>query len=127
MENFDGEIMDEHPHQLNKQVGLFFVVSVIVGAVWGLGSLIMILLGSLTFADAWQAGIYKDENLHRVYNFSPAGWGILTQLLFIIAYPLYAFHRNQLKTKDCTNVYWFLLNTGGILFIVIFLVNLLFT
>ena len=100
------ESRDNQPHVLWKQLaGLVFWVSLfsffaagIIGVAAGL------VLGGLTFADAWLAGIHKDKERKSFLNISPMGWGIVVPLLLIVGFPAYALSRNKLKTSPGNSV-----------------------
>lgn len=62
--------------------------------------ILAVVTGVLTFADAWNAGIQKKSSERKLLNISPMAWGIVMQGLMILAYPLYLFNRNRLKTRD---------------------------
>jgi hypothetical protein len=91
-----------NPHKLWRQIfGLVFWAGVISFFSSGfVGAAVCLLLGGLTFADAWLAGIYKDPRRHSFLNISPMAWGIAMALLFIVAYPVYLVNRNKLRTLE---------------------------
>ena len=94
-----------NPHVLWRQlVGLVLSLGILGYLARGFaGSALALLIGGLTFADAWRSGIYKDPSQKHVLNMSPMGWGIAMPVLFIAIYPLYVFHRNKLRTRNNGN------------------------
>ena len=94
-----------NPHVLWQQlVGLVLSLGILGYLARGFaGSALALLIGGLTFADAWRSGIYKDPSQKHVLNMSPMGWGIAMPVLFIAIYPLYVFHRNKLRTRNNGN------------------------
>ena len=89
------------------------------------GGPIIVLLGGLTFADAWMAGIYKKKGVRSILNISPMGWAIVMQGLFILAYPLYMINRNKLKTKPGNNVLFIITAVLGGIFLLLFFVGII--
>jgi len=99
--------------QLLGLVAWVGVVSFFVGGPVGL--VLSLLLGGLTFADAWTSGIYKRRDRKSFSNNSPMGWGIAVALLLIIGYPTYIVNRNKLRTIEGTNFfYWAVIVLGGL-------------
>ncbi len=98
----------ENPHDLSRQItGLVLWVGILSyfggGIVWAIVGLI---LASVTFADAWVSGIYKDPSKKSFLNISPMAWGIVMALLFVVAYPTYLINRNRLRTRQGGNAYF---------------------
>ena len=94
----------ENPHVLWRQViGLVFWITVLTLAGGPVTLLFGLLLGGLTFADAWVSGIYKRRDRKSFLNISPMSWGILMIALFLVSFPIYVFTRNGLRTRRGTN------------------------
>jgi hypothetical protein len=113
-----------NPHVLWRQLlGLAFWVGVPSFFVAGApGLLLAVLLGGLTFADAWISGIYKQPGKRAFTNLSPMGWGIAMALLLIVGYPAYVINRNKLRTLQGTNAfYWSVVILGGLFIVVLVL------
>jgi hypothetical protein len=89
------------------------------------GAALYLTLGGLTFADAWQSGIYKRPDRKAFLNISPMAWGIVMALLFIVAYPAYVLNRNKLRTIRGTNAYFWALTIVGAVVLVLLVVNLM--
>ena len=118
-----------NPHQLSRQLfGLvFWIVLLTLGAQDPIATGIALILGGLTFADAWVSGIYKTTNKRAFLNISPMAWGIAMIGLHIAAYPAYILNRNKLRTINGTNGFYVaVLILGGLTFLsaVVFLVTL---
>ena len=62
-----------------------------------------LILGGLTFADAWQSGVYKRSDTAWFLKIPPMAWGIAMALLFIVAYPAYVLNRSKLRTIQGPN------------------------
>jgi hypothetical protein len=97
-----------NPHNLAKQLtGLIFwllLFTLPTGRIGG--ATLALLLGGVTFADAWRSGIYKWPGSKSFLNMSPMAWGLCVPLLFVIAYPLYLAKRNKLRTIRAGNGYF---------------------
>ncbi len=91
---------ESNPHDLTRQiVGLILWIGPIAFLAGGLvGVAIGYVLGGLTFADAWTAGIYKRETKSSFLNISPMAWGVVVSMLLIVGFPVYVLNRNKLKT-----------------------------
>ena len=94
-----------NPHILWRQIlGFVFwtgLMSYFAGGV--IGAAMSLILGGVTFTDAWTSGIYKDPEKKSFLNISPMAWGIVMALLFIVAYPVYLINRNKLRTIKTNN------------------------
>jgi hypothetical protein len=113
-----------NPHILWRQLlGLALWVGVVSFFVGGLPGLILgLLLGGLTFADAWTSGIYKQPGKKVFTNMSPMGWGIAMALLLVVGYPTYVLNRNKLRRIQGTNdFYWSVIVLGGLAIVVLVL------
>ncbi|MFC1514680.1 hypothetical protein ACFL5X_02155, partial [Candidatus Omnitrophota bacterium] len=95
---------------LRKQIGGLVIASVLF---LFFGGPLLVLIGILTFADAWVAGVYKRKDLKSVVNISPMGWGIVMEGLLLVSYPFYLINRNKLKTKPGNNVLYILVIIFG--------------
>lgn len=107
-----------NPHVLWRQVlGFVLWVGVLTFFTRGLiGAVLCLALGGVTFADAWQSGIYKHPGKKGFLNISPMSWGIAMALLFIVAYPAYLLSRRKLRTREGTNAYfWSTVVLGAVL------------
>jgi hypothetical protein len=104
-----------NPHVLWRQLLGFVLWVGILSLVAGgpVGAALCLTLGGLTFADAWQSGIYKRPDRKTFLNISPMAWGIVMALLFIVAYPAYVLNRNKLRTICRTNAYFWALTIVG--------------
>ena len=91
----------EQPHVLWRQVaGLVFWITLVCFAAGGIvGVALGLLIGAVTFADAWTAGIRKHSGGKSFLNLSPMSWGIGVSLLLIVGFPAYVLNRNKLKTR----------------------------
>jgi hypothetical protein len=89
-----------NPHVLWRQlIGLVLWVGVIPFFCGGpVASILGLVLGGVTFADAWTSGIYKIPGKQTFSNISPMGWGIVMALLLVVGYPMYLVKRNELRT-----------------------------
>ena len=77
--------------------------------------MLALLLGGLTFADAWMSGIYKLSDKRSISNNSPMAWGIAMALLLVVGYPLYLINRNKLRTVAGPGLfYWAVVVVGGL-------------
>lgn len=106
-----------NPHVLRRQVlGLVFWAGIVPLFCGGpFQSVLCLLLGGLTFADAWVSGIYKRPDRRSLSNNSPMVWGVAMALLFVVGYPVYLINRNKLRTVAGTNVfYWAVILVGGL-------------
>ena len=113
-----------NPYILWRQLlGLAFWVGVVSFFVGGpLGLILGLLLGGLTFADAWTSGIYKQPGKKAFTNMSPMGWGIAMTLLLVVGYPTYVMNRNKLRRIQGTNAfYWAVIVLGGLVIVVLVL------
>jgi hypothetical protein len=119
--------VSSNPHVLWRQlVGFVLWVGVLSLAAGGLvGGVLCLILGGLTFADAWQSGIYKRTDKSSFLNISPMAWGISMALLFIVAYPAYVLNRRKLRTIQGTNGYFWALTVVGAIVVVLFAFNLI--
>ena len=93
------------PHRIGPQLfGLvFWILLLTIGGQDPLTIGFALVLGGLTFADAWVSGIYKDPDKKSFLNISPMAWGIAMIGLHIVAYPVYVLKRNSLRTIEGTN------------------------
>ena len=108
-----------NPHVLWRQLlGLVFWAGVVPSFCGGpFQSILCLLLGGLTFADAWVSGIYKVPNKRSFSNNSPMVWGVAMALLFVVGYPAYLINRNKLRTIAGTNCfYWGVIVLGSLVF-----------
>lgn len=115
----------ENPHVLWRQLtGLVLWTGIVCyfggGLYWAVFGLI---LASVTFADAWVSGIYKDPTKKSFLNISPMAWGVVMALLFIVAYPAYLINRNKLKTRDGGNAYFIATICLGAVVVVLIVLN----
>ena len=62
-----------NPHSLPKQVTGLVVASVVVISLYFLGGVLLALMGTFTFLDAWNSGIYKRPGYRALSNLSPMG------------------------------------------------------
>ena len=94
-----------NPHKLWRQLlgFLFWVTLLSLPAGGPIAMLLCLVLGGVTFADAWISGIYKRPDSRSFVNISPMGWGIAMALIFIAAYPAYLLSRNKLRTTQRGN------------------------
>jgi hypothetical protein len=97
-----------NPHVLWRQLlGFVLWVGVLSFIAGGpVGAIACLVLGGVTFADAWRSGIYKRPGEKGFLNISPMAWGIAMPLLFIVTYPVYLLNRNKLRTIQATNAYY---------------------
>ncbi len=114
----DSEIAQiENPHRLWKQLlGVAIWTGPLALFAGGVtGAVLAYILGGLTFADAWLAGIYKRQDQKSFLNISPMGWGIVVPMLFIVGFPVYALNRNKLKTRPGqTTLFGLVLGIGSL-------------
>ena len=73
----------------------------------------VLIIGVLVFADAWIAGIRKQPRPDEFRYISAMGWGVATDLLFVVAFPLYLLNRNRLKSRQGSTALWLLLVVMG--------------
>jgi hypothetical protein len=116
-----------NPHVLWRQIlgFLFWVVLFSIpagGLVW---AVFCLALGAVTFADAWESGIYKRPNKKSFLNISPMSWGIVMALLFIVAYPAYLLSRNKLRTMRSTNAFFIATVILGAIAVILMLLSIL--
>ena len=79
---------------------------------------VCLTLATLTFLDAWKSGIYKRSGTRGFLNISPMTWGIAMAFIFVVAFPVYLFHRRELRTIQATNgFYWALITVAAALII----------
>ncbi len=90
------------------------------GLFWAVFGLI---LASVTFADAWVSGIYKDQSKKSFLNISPMAWGVVMALLIIVAYPAYLINRNKLRTRQGGNAYFIATIVLGAVALVLIVLN----
>jgi hypothetical protein len=116
-----------NPHVLWRQLlGFVLWVGILsLGAGGPVGAVLCLTLGGLTFADAWQSGIYKRPDRKAFLNISPMAWSIAMALLFIVAYPAYVLNRNKLRTIRGTNAYFWALTIVGAIVVALLAINLL--
>lgn len=108
-----------NPHTLWKQITGLVIVSIVV---FYIGGIFPVLVGVFTFIDAWRAGIYKIKDKKAFANLSPVGWAIVMDGLLIVAYPVYLYQRNKLKTKPGdTEFYVLTIVSGAFVFLIQFL------
>jgi hypothetical protein len=104
------------PHTLRQQLIGLFVAAVVVLLFYGPAGIPIAATGAVVFADAWIAGVFKRPGGSGFLNNSPMVWGIATMGLFVVAYPLYAFNRNRLKTRPGKSALFIAVNVlGGLL------------
>jgi hypothetical protein len=115
------------PHVLWRQLlGFILWVGVLSFAAGGpVSAALCLILGGLTFADAWQSGIYKRSDKASFLNISPMAWGIVMALLFIVAYPAYVLNRSKLRTIQGPNGYFLALTIVGAIVVVLFAINVI--
>jgi hypothetical protein len=118
-----------NPHVLWRQfAGLVFWIGLTTLPAGGpAGAALGIVLGGVTFADAWTSGIYKVPGKNGFLNISPMAWGIAMALLFIVAYPAYILNRRKLRTIEGTNAFYWATIVLGAAFISSIVVALLGT
>ncbi len=116
-----------NPHKLEKQLVGFIAWTGLIGifAAGIPGVIISLILGGVTFADAWKNGIYKKPDSKDFLNISPMGWGIAMALLFIVAYPVYLIRRNKLRTIQAGNAYFVAVIIVGAIVIALTVLNIL--
>ena len=116
----------ENPHVLSRQlVGFVLWVGILSFVAGGpLGALVALVLGGITFADAWRSGIYKRAESKSFLNISPMGWGIAMALLFIVAYPVYVLNRNPLRTIKAGNGFFIATEVIGGIITLLFVANI---
>lgn len=102
-ENFQhvDKLSREEPLILWRQLaGLVFWITLVCFVAGGLvGVVLGLLIGGVTFADAWTAGIRKQSGKKSFLKLSPMSWGIGVSLLLLVGFPAYALNRNKLKTR----------------------------
>lgn len=115
-----------NPHVLWRQiVGLVFWAGLVsLPASGPFGAALCLVLGAVTFTDAWKSGIYKHPDKKSFLNISPMGWGIAMALLFIVAYPVYLLNRSKLRTIQATNVFFWATVVIGAIVIILLVVNI---
>jgi len=106
---------DANPHRIGKQATGVAIAAAVVLLFLKLGGLTVVLAGVFTFLDAWHAGIYKRPDSKSFVNLSPMGWSIAMMGILIVAYPCYLASRGKLKTRDCSPVFWVLVNLFGVI------------
>ena len=115
-----------NPHVLSRQLLGFVFWVVLLGL--GTGELavaaIGLVVGGVTFADAWRSGIYKRPDSKSLLNISPMGWAIVMALLLIVAYPAYLASRNKLRTIQGGNAFFVATIVVGGLIIGLFALSL---
>jgi hypothetical protein len=116
-----------NPHVLWRQLlGFVLWVGILSLAAGGpVGAVLCLILGGLTFADAWQSGIYKRSDKVSFLNISPMAWGISMALLFIVAYPAYVLNRRKLRTIQGSNGYFWAVTIVGAIVVVVFVLDLI--
>jgi hypothetical protein len=116
-----------NPHVLWRQLLGFVlwvgILSFFAGGQFGVA--LCLTLGGLTFADAWQSGIYKRPDRTAFLNVSPMAWGIVMAFLFIVAYPAYVLNRNKLRTIRRTNAYFWALTIVGAVVVALLVIDLI--
>jgi hypothetical protein len=136
MEAIQPAVMDDlpptastNPHVLWRQVvGFVFWIAALALLAGGPVTLVLCLaLGGATFADAWLSGIYKHPGKKTFLNISPMAWGIAMGLLFVVAYPAYLLNRKKLRTREGTNVFFWITVVFGAIFILILAVGIVQT
>jgi len=79
---------------------------------------LLVVLGGVTLADAWVSGIRKRQHTRSMLNCSPMACGVAMALLLVLAYPLYLFNRNKLRTiESADDFYWAVVVFGGIAYL----------
>jgi predicted Zn finger-like uncharacterized protein len=63
----------KNPHSLGGQVTGIVIASVIILLLLGPRGVLLILVGTFAFLDAWHSGIYKNPDLKHILNLSPMG------------------------------------------------------
>ena len=118
-----------NPHVLWRQVvGFAFWVALLSWLAGGPVTLVLcVALGGATFADAWLSGIYKQPGKKTFLNISPMAWGIAMGLLFVVAYPAYLLNRRKLRTRQGTNVFFWITVVFGAIFILVLAVGIVQT
>jgi len=116
-----------NPHVLWRQLlGFVLWVGILSLPTGGpFGAVLCLTLGGLTFADAWQSGIYKRPDRKAFVNISPMAWGIAMALLFIVAYPAYVLNRNKLRTTRGTDAYFWAMTVVGAVVLALLVINVL--
>jgi hypothetical protein len=122
----DAAPASENPHVLWRQIlGFVFWVGLLSFLAGGpIAAVSALLVGGVTFADAWKSGIYKRVGSSGVLNISPMAWGIVMALFLIVSYPLYLINRNKLRTIRGTNAFFWATVVLGALIIVLWLLGL---
>ena len=101
------------------------IVALLMILLFRLGGVFLAFASVLVFADAWQAGIHKITGKSSFLNISAAGWAIACILMFVVAYPIYAFARNRLKTKPGNTALFVAVNVVGVLLLLLSLLPIL--
>ena len=116
-----------NPHVLWRQVAGFVIWTGLLSYLGGgvVGAALSLMLGGVTFADAWRSGIYKDPEKKSFLNISPMAWGIVMALFFIVAYPVYLLNRNKLRTIQAGNGFFIATIVLGAVVIVFTIVSIL--
>lgn len=92
-----------NPHRLWKQITGLTIASLLFA--WT-GNYLNLILMTLTFLDAWTAGLYKDDAKKTFLNNSPVVWAIAMGWLTLIIYPIYIINRHKLKKLPGKNLYF---------------------
>lgn len=119
-------IPPHNPHIFSRQlIGLVLWVGVISALAGPYFFTVCLTLATLTFLDAWKAGIYKRGDTRGFLNVSPMTWGIAMAFIFVVAFPVYVLHRRELRTIQSTNAFYWALVTVGATLIVTFVGTLI--
>ncbi len=115
----NGVTEPSNPHQLWRQlVGLVFWILLLTFFTGNLLAIVIgLVLGGLTFADAWTSGLYKDPDKKSFLNMSPMAWGIVMVGLHVVAYPAYLFYRYKMRMRNPTGgLFIAVVTLGGLTF-----------
>jgi hypothetical protein len=129
----DGTVAQRNPHALWRQIfGLVLWIGPLAFLAGGpVTAVTALMLGGVTFGDAWKSGIYRrpdadqDGILKRFLNISPMSWGIAMVMLLFVTYPAYLLNRNKLRTIHGTNAYYWATVVLGAIVIAGFVLNLI--
>lgn len=88
----------DKPRKITAPLIVVIFLCLLVLVLFRIGAITLVLTALFVFLDAWHAGIHKTKGSTSFFNISPAAWAAAILLLFVVAYPLYAFKRQSLKT-----------------------------